>query len=107
MLFAYGSLLDPARRESIIGRPVETVPATLLDYERGRARHYYIRRRPGISTPGLLLLGLMPMDFRLLDRYEEVPRLYTREKIEVLDAEGKSFRCWTYLPTTTTLCGAP
>ena len=32
-------------------------------------------------------------------RYEETPRLYTREKVEVRDAERNPVRCWVYLPT--------
>jgi len=28
-----------------------------------------------------------------------VPRLYTREKLEVADAGGAMLRCWVYLPT--------
>jgi len=99
MLFVYGSLRDASLREEIIGRPVETLPATIPDYELGRARYFYIRRRPGISTPGLLLLNLTLRDFIALDRYEETPRLYTREKVEVRDAERNPVRCWVYLPT--------
>jgi hypothetical protein len=102
-LFVYGSLLDRCLREEIIGRQVDTLPATIPDYERGRARYFYIRRRSGISTPGLLLLNLTSSDFRVLDRYEEIPRLYTREKVEVRDDGGRPVRCWVYLPSATTL----
>jgi hypothetical protein len=102
-LFVYGSLLDRSLREKIIGRRVETLPATISDYERCRARYFYIRRRSGIHTPGLLLLNLTSCDFRKLDRYEEIPRLYTREKIEVRDGGGGPVRCWVYLPTALTL----
>jgi gamma-glutamylcyclotransferase (GGCT)/AIG2-like uncharacterized protein YtfP len=104
-LFVYGSLLSPVRREEIIGRQVDIMPATLCDYELGRARYFYIRKRVGISTPGLLLLNLTSQDFQALDRYEEIPRLYTREKVEVLDESGNPVRCWVYLPTSLTLGG--
>jgi hypothetical protein len=105
-LFVYGSLLDPVHREAIIGRRVDTMPAALRDYEPGRARYFYIRRRSGASTTGLLLLNLTPDDFRALDRYEEIPRLYTRDKVKVLDQSGHPLRCWVYLPTSLTLGGA-
>lgn len=89
-----------------MGRKVDTIPATLHDYELGRARYFYIRKHPGISTAGLLLLNLTPQDFRELDRYEELPRLYTREKVEVFDNGGKAVRCWVYLPTASTPSGS-
>lgn len=104
-LFVYGSLLDPVRREEVIGRRIDIMPATLHDYEQGRARYFYIRKHPGISTAGLSLLNLTPRDFQALDRYEEVPRLYTREKVEVFDQSGNQVRCWVYLPTALTLAG--
>ncbi len=105
-LFAYGSLLDPVCREAIIGRRIETMPAALRDYESGRARYFYVRRNPGASTRGLLLLNLTPHDFQALDRYEEIPRLYTRDKVVVFDRNGNPVQCWIYLPTALTLGGA-
>jgi gamma-glutamylcyclotransferase (GGCT)/AIG2-like uncharacterized protein YtfP len=104
-LFVYGSLLDSARRDGIIGHPVETAPAVLHGYERGRARYFYIREEPGQSIAGLLLLNLTPHDFRKLDCYEEIPRLYTRTKVVVSDTEGIPRRCWVYLPTAAMLSG--
>jgi gamma-glutamylcyclotransferase (GGCT)/AIG2-like uncharacterized protein YtfP len=104
-LFVYGSLLDPVRREEIIGRRVDIIPATLDDYEVGRARYFYIRKHPGMSSAGFLLLNLTPRDLQALDGYEEVPRLYTREKVEVFDESGNPVRCWIYLPTALTLGG--
>ncbi|HJU28992.1 MAG TPA: gamma-glutamylcyclotransferase family protein [Candidatus Binataceae bacterium] len=101
-LFVYGSLLDPALRERIIGRRVATIEATLHGYERGRARHYFVRKRAGAATPGLLLLELDRRDFGVIDEYEEVPTLYTREKVEV-SIDGGRVRCWAYLPTSATV----
>jgi gamma-glutamylcyclotransferase (GGCT)/AIG2-like uncharacterized protein YtfP len=105
-LFVYGSLLDPIRREELIGHRIDTIPATLPDYELGCARYFYIRKRPGISTTGLLLLNLTQRDFQALDRYEEIPQLYTREKVEVFDHRGNPVRCWVYLPTAMVLIGS-
>lgn len=99
VLFVYGSLLDAAHRVEVIGREVATTPATIRGYERGRSRHFYLRKRRGRETQGLLLLGLTAPEFAILDRYEEVPVLYTREQIEVSGADGSPVRCWAYLPT--------
>jgi len=99
ILFAYGSLLDAAHRAEVIGRNVDTVPATIRGYERGRGRHFYLRKQRGKETQGLLLLGLTAPEFAILDRYEEVPVLYTRERVEVSGADGSPVRCWVYLPT--------
>jgi gamma-glutamylcyclotransferase (GGCT)/AIG2-like uncharacterized protein YtfP len=104
-LFVYGSLIDPARRIELLGRDVVTAPATLPDYALGRARYFYLRPQPGAVTAGLMLLDLRADDFAVLDRYEELPVLYTREKIEVADADGLPQRCWVYLPTPRTLRG--
>jgi gamma-glutamylcyclotransferase (GGCT)/AIG2-like uncharacterized protein YtfP len=104
-LFVYGSLLDPARRQEIIGRRLDIIPAALHDYEICRARYFYICKRPSIRTKGLLLLNLTARDLEALDRYEELPRLYTREKIEVFNESGSRVRCWVYLPTALTLGG--
>jgi gamma-glutamylcyclotransferase (GGCT)/AIG2-like uncharacterized protein YtfP len=103
-LFVYGSLVDAARREAILGRRVETAAATIRDYERGRGRYYYLRKRSGVATSGLILLNLTPRDFAILDRYEEVPTLYTREKAEVTDGSGEMVRCWVYMPTVSVRC---
>jgi gamma-glutamylcyclotransferase (GGCT)/AIG2-like uncharacterized protein YtfP len=98
-LFAYGSLLDSDLRERLLGRAVPALSASLPDYERRRRRHYYVVKRDGARTDGLLLEGLGPRDFALLDRYEEVPRLYVRERVDVIDEHGASRQCWLYLPT--------
>ncbi|MGA8567906.1 MAG: gamma-glutamylcyclotransferase family protein [Candidatus Binataceae bacterium] len=99
-LFVYGSLLDAAHRAALLGREVAAAPARLEGYERRRGRYFYIVERAGVGTPGIVLNGLSERDFAMLDRYEEVPRLYTRVKIEVADAgSGAALRCWVYLPT--------
>jgi gamma-glutamylcyclotransferase (GGCT)/AIG2-like uncharacterized protein YtfP len=98
-LFVYGTLLDAAHRTSLLGREVAAAPALLGGYERLRGRYFYIVLRAGAETAGLVLSGLGERDFAVLDRYEALPRLYTREKIEVADAAGAALRCWVYLPT--------
>ena len=71
-------------------------------YERGRGRHFFIRPRPGAVTTGLLLIDLSDREFATLDAYEEIPTLYTREKITIELVDGTSARCWIYQPTPMT-----
>ena len=93
-LFVYGSLLDAAERCSLLGRAVAIRPARLPGFERGRRRHYYVLRREGSTVDGGIIEGLDQRDLAILDRYEEVPSLYTRERITIDGLE-----CWIYLPT--------
>ena len=78
-------MLDAAHRAALLGREVAAAPARLEGYERRRGRYFYIVARAGVETAGVVLSGLGERDFAVLDRYEEVPRLYTRVKIEVAD----------------------
>ncbi|HVC45335.1 MAG TPA: gamma-glutamylcyclotransferase family protein [Candidatus Binataceae bacterium] len=98
-LFVYGSLLDADHRAEVIGRAVQTIPATLHGFARGRTRHWYLYRHAGATTRGLLLIDLTAEEFATLDRYEELPTLYTREVVEVAVPDGATMRCWVYLST--------
>ena len=51
-------------------------------------------------TDGAILEGLTAHDLAILDEYEEVPTLYTRERIEVRTADDRKIECWIYLPTS-------
>ena len=97
-LFVYGSLLDEAKRTDILGHRAEVIDARLEGFERRRGRYFYIVRAKSSSTPGLVMLDLDAEDLACLDAYEELPTLYTREKVEVDSANGP-MRCWVYLPT--------
>lgn len=99
LLFVYGALIDPAERIRLLARVVEAVPARLAGYERGQKRYYFVAKRSGTVTHGAILEGLSPRDFAILDAYEDVPTLYTRERIEVLTVDGRHVECWIYLPT--------
>jgi hypothetical protein len=92
-------------REKLLGHAPPAVSATLPDYERRRGRYYYIVKLDGAQTPGLILDGLVAGDFEILDRYEDVPRLYVRETIDVIGGDGTSIRCWIYLPSQLLLTG--
>ncbi|MGA7870559.1 MAG: gamma-glutamylcyclotransferase family protein [Candidatus Binatus sp.] len=100
LLFVYGSLMNPAERVRLLGRPIDTSRARLPGYGRGRKRYYFVTKQAGAITDGAILEGLSARDFAILDQYEEVPTLYTRERIEVLAADGRKIECWLYLPTS-------
>ena len=100
ILFVYGALMNPAERLRLLGRPVNASPARLAGYERGRKRYYFVAKRDGAVTDGALLDGLTAHDLAILDEYEEVPTLYTRERIEVLTVDGSKIEGWVYLPTS-------
>jgi hypothetical protein len=97
-LFIYGSLLDAGHRTEIIGRPLDAIPATLNGYERGKRRYWFIRPRADAVVEGAIVTGLTAGDFTTLDRYEEVPDLYTREPVRVILADGSERECQAYLP---------
>jgi gamma-glutamylcyclotransferase (GGCT)/AIG2-like uncharacterized protein YtfP len=97
-LFVYGSLLEEAKREEILGHRVEVIEARLPGFQRRRGKYYYIARAEGAETVGMILCGLTAEDWSRLDEYEEVPLLYSREEIEVVTSDGPR-RCWVYLPT--------
>jgi gamma-glutamylcyclotransferase (GGCT)/AIG2-like uncharacterized protein YtfP len=99
-LFVYGSLMEPQARARILGHEVEAISARIRGYERRRSTYFYLAARPGFETSGLVLTGLMENDFHALDEYEEVPHLYTRERIQVLTTTAdEPLECWVYLPT--------
>jgi gamma-glutamylcyclotransferase (GGCT)/AIG2-like uncharacterized protein YtfP len=98
-LFVYGSLLWPDRRIAVIGREVPSSPARLAGWRVRSGRYLYIVEDPHAAAMGLILAGLDDADFDVIDRYEEVPRLYTREQIDVTSENGAVVRAWVYMPT--------
>jgi gamma-glutamylcyclotransferase (GGCT)/AIG2-like uncharacterized protein YtfP len=104
-LFVYGTLLDPSCRERLLGHPVRTRPARLDGYRVAHGRHYYLVASHADRIDGLILLDLSAADLAILDRYEEVPQLYTRETVETIVPSGEKLRCWVYMPTSALLDG--
>jgi gamma-glutamylcyclotransferase (GGCT)/AIG2-like uncharacterized protein YtfP len=100
ILFVYGALMNPAERLRLLGRPVNASPARLAGYARGRKRYYFVAKEDGATTDGAILEDLSAHDLVILDKYEEVPTLYTRERIEVLAADSRKVECWIYIPTS-------
>jgi gamma-glutamylcyclotransferase (GGCT)/AIG2-like uncharacterized protein YtfP len=98
-LFVYGTLIDREFRETMLGRVIDSIEATLEGFERGRGAHWHIARREGVSVRAVVLIGITEAEFAKLDEYEEVPTLYTRERVMVTDKQGRALECWVYLPT--------
>ena len=99
VLFVYGSLMSAAERRRLLGRTIEARSARLLGYARGRKRYYFVAKQVDAATDGAII-DLTARDLAILDEYEEVPTLYTRERIEVLETDGRKRECWIYLPTS-------
>ena len=99
LLFAYGTLLEPAERRRLLGRELAVEPATLHGFRRGRQQYYFVTRA-GDHVEGAVLSGLDAQDLQVLDEYEEVPWFYTRARVTVEAATGENLECWIYLPTS-------
>src|SRR5689334_8810236 len=85
-VFIYGSLLDRKRQRQIVGRDLRMLSAVLPGFERRRARYYYIVANPAAQTRGAILTDLNARDLAAIDRYEDIPNLYTREIVTVRTA---------------------
>jgi gamma-glutamylcyclotransferase (GGCT)/AIG2-like uncharacterized protein YtfP len=98
-LFVYGVLLDAVERRKLLRRELPVISATLRGYRRARSRYYFVERCESAAVSGVILSGLRDSDWIALDRFEEVPALYTRERVSVLASDGQPVECWIYLPT--------
>jgi gamma-glutamylcyclotransferase (GGCT)/AIG2-like uncharacterized protein YtfP len=98
-LFVYGTLVDSTRRRRLLGRDVEAEPGRLDGYARGRGRYHFVVAKTGATVEGAILHGLSPRDFAVLDEYEDLRHLYTRERAVARDRDGRDVECWVYLPT--------
>ncbi|MCB0687557.1 MAG: gamma-glutamylcyclotransferase [Saprospiraceae bacterium] len=83
-LFTYGTLMVPEIISSLLKRPLEGEPVTLLRYRRGLIRH---ERYPGIlpsekhSVSGVLYRNISSHEFQILNDYEG--DLYQLEVVDV------------------------
>lgn len=91
--------MEPAERARLLGREIAATPAVLDGFQRGRSRYFYVIRKSSAKVEGAILRGLKAHDFAILDKYEAVPKLYTRQMIEVTGGDKHTTRCWIYLPT--------
>jgi gamma-glutamylcyclotransferase (GGCT)/AIG2-like uncharacterized protein YtfP len=104
-VFAYGTLLEPARQRKLFGRRVPFVAAALSGWKKARCvgRYYGIVRCPGAFTSGGVL-HLTRSELKAADEWEQVPRLYVRRRLSVRAKDAPTaLRCWTYMPTATAL----
>jgi gamma-glutamylcyclotransferase (GGCT)/AIG2-like uncharacterized protein YtfP len=110
-VFAYGTLLEPARQRRLFGRDVPAAPAVLSGWLKSRCvgRYFGIRPRAGAVTRGGLL-RLNSAEIKAADAWEMVPELYRRRRVRVrveaslpqLIKEGRRrpaiVPCWVYVP---------
>jgi gamma-glutamylcyclotransferase (GGCT)/AIG2-like uncharacterized protein YtfP len=88
-LFAYGTLVDPACLEAVLGHPHrgERLAARLSGYQRvtrPTSPYPFIIEDHVSSVEGVLVMDLSPYDMQVLDRYEEVEAgVYRREPVHV------------------------
>jgi len=88
-LFVYGTLVDPARLDDVLGHRHggERLRARLNDYHRVVDERYpypFIVAAEGGVVDGVVLEDLSSDDLRVLDDYEEVDAgVYRREMAEV------------------------
>jgi gamma-glutamylcyclotransferase (GGCT)/AIG2-like uncharacterized protein YtfP len=107
LLFVYGTLIDPAQLQRVLGHLCPGVPAILKAYRRHQGRYPYIVQAAGHTVTGSIICDLREDDFTKLDECEAVRpvfcegamrRLYGRELTSTLTREGISVRCWVYVP---------
>jgi len=88
-LFVYGTLVDPARLDEVLGHrhAGERLAARLDGYQRIVSPAYaypFLVQATGCSVEGVVLMDLSAYDLQALDRYEEVDSgWYRREPVEV------------------------
>jgi gamma-glutamylcyclotransferase (GGCT)/AIG2-like uncharacterized protein YtfP len=88
-LFAYGTLVDPACLDAVLGHKHggERLAARLPGYRRLTRPTFpypFIVEAQGSCVEGVLVMDLSPYDMQVLDRYEEVEAgVYRREPVQV------------------------
>lgn len=106
-LFVYGTLMADEKQHELLGRLCAALPATLSGYKRHDGIWPYILPDEAGVVEGWLLMDLTLDDLGILDDYEVITpqevegktrTLYKREKIAVLDADGREHACWVYHP---------
>ena len=95
-VFAYGSLMDRKCRERVIGRPGETMPATLDGYKRINNpdfKYPFAIKEPNSILHGELLINLTLEELKRIREWEkELPKGVPKHreiKVSVETEEGK------------------
>jgi gamma-glutamylcyclotransferase (GGCT)/AIG2-like uncharacterized protein YtfP len=91
--------MNSAKRVMLLGRHINASPARLHGYARGEKRFPFVAKQADAVTDGAVLEDLTAHDLAILDEYEEVPKLYTRERVKVVTVDGRKVECWIYIPT--------
>jgi len=97
-LFVYGTLMDGARVQAVVGRRLASRPAVLDGYERVEpaGSYPYVVPRDGATVAGVLLDGVDDTALARLDAYEDEGGLYVRREV-VAVADGKRVPCQVYV----------
>ena len=88
-LFAYGSLVDPAQLDAVLGHKHlgERLAARLPGYRRVTTASYdypFVVQSADAWVDGVLVMDLSTYDMQVLDRYEEVDSgVYRRAPVQV------------------------
>lgn len=69
-VFAYGTLMEEDRLQSMIGRVPYMIPAVLTDYVRLEPAYFMCFPHQGAETRGLILLDVTDSEIERMDRYE-------------------------------------
>lgn len=110
LLFVYGTLRDPDLLFAVLGRPLRAdavlaavAPGYRATYYPGRVYPALIRGSGG-AADGLVLVGLTPFEFDLLDRFEGSE--YHRGVVPVMIGE-ELHEADAYLPSVAVTGGDP
>lgn len=89
LCFVWGFLMDPRFVQGITGRPIPLAPAVIRGYRRetvvtdgGRAFRL-VPEQNGMVL-GVVLVGPSREEVEALDRFEQVPQVMVRKRIDVL-----------------------
>jgi gamma-glutamylcyclotransferase (GGCT)/AIG2-like uncharacterized protein YtfP len=97
-LFVYGTLMDGARVQAVVGRRLPSRAAVLEGFERlePAGSYPYVVPREGATVSGILLDEVDDTALARLDAYEDEGGLYLRREA-VAVADGKRVPCQVYV----------
>ena len=97
-VFVYGTLLDPSVQSNLFGKVLEDQEDALLhDWKICTDWEYpYIKPKTGSKVTGKIL-KLSKKQLLQADRWEEVPDVYQRIKLLVVQSSGKTMEVWVYI----------
>ncbi len=88
--FVWGKLMSPHFIAKLLGAPAVFCPAEIRGYERVKTKEFFaLRKKPGATVQGVVLLGLKAADVAKLNEFERIPEVMERRRIEVAMGEMK------------------